>query len=64
MIIGNLHKNATNAQQVIRATVQRLGANLFVSAAHSALKYAIITPMDQVPAATKQKLDLLLKKYL
>ena len=64
MIIGNLHKNATNAQQVIQATVKRLGADLFVSEAHSALKYAIITPMDKVPAATKQKLGLLLQRYL
>jgi 5'-methylthioadenosine phosphorylase len=64
MIIGNLHKNATNAQRVIQETVKRLAANSFVSEAHSALKYAIITPMDKVPEATKQKLGLLLQKYL
>ena len=64
LVIANLHKNASNAQRVIQATVQRLSQNLFVSEAHSALKYAIITPMDKVPEATKQKLSLLLKKYL
>ncbi len=64
LIIANLHKNAENAQRVILETVRRLGANPFVSDAHSALKYAIITPMDKVPDATKQKLELLLKKYL
>ncbi len=64
LIIANLHKNASNAQRVIQETVRRLGANLFVSEAHSALKYAIITPIDQIPEATKQKLALLLKKYL
>ena len=64
LIIANLHKNADNAQRVIQETVRRLGTNLFVSEAHSALKYAIITPMDQVPDATKQKLELLLKKYI
>ena len=64
LVIANLHKNAANAQQIIQATVRRLGANLFVSEAHSALKHAIITPMDQVPTATKQKLGLLLKKYI
>lgn len=64
LVIANLHKNAANAQRIIQETVQRLGANLFVSEAHSALKYAIITPLDQVPAATKQKLELLLKKYI
>ena len=64
MVIANLHKNAENAQRVIRETVRRLAANPFVSEAHSALKYAIITPMDKVPNPNKQKLDLLLKKYL
>jgi 5'-methylthioadenosine phosphorylase len=64
LVIANLHKNASNAQQVIQETVKRLGADLFVSDAHSALKYAIITPMDKVPETTKQKLALLLKKYL
>jgi 5'-methylthioadenosine phosphorylase len=63
LVIANLHKNASNAQRVIQATVERLSQNLFVSEAHSALKYAIITPMDKVPEATKQKLALLLKKY-
>jgi 5'-methylthioadenosine phosphorylase len=64
LVIANLQKNALNAQEVIREAVKRLTANLFVSEAHSALKYAILTPMDKVPAATKQKLELLLKKYL
>jgi 5'-methylthioadenosine phosphorylase len=64
LVIANLQKNALNAQEVIKEAVRRLTANLFVSEAHSALKYAILTPMDKVPAATKQKLELLLKKYL
>jgi len=64
LVIANLHRNASNAQQVIQETVRRLSTNLFVSEAHSALKYAIITPLDRVPEATKQKLALLLKKYL
>jgi 5'-methylthioadenosine phosphorylase len=64
LVIANLQKNALNAQEVIKEAVKRLTANLFVSEAHSALKYAILTPMDKVPAATKQKLELLLNKYL
>ncbi len=64
MIIANLHKNAANAQQVIQATVKQLTAQPPLSEAHSALKYAILTPLAQVPAATKQKLSLLLQKYL
>ncbi|HEY9813345.1 MAG TPA: S-methyl-5'-thioadenosine phosphorylase, partial [Candidatus Sericytochromatia bacterium] len=38
--------------------------NPFTSDAHSALKYAILTPLNKVPAATKEKLNLLLQKYL
>lgn len=64
MIISNLQKNAVNAQRVIQETVRRLSASPFVSEAHSALKYAILTPLDKVPTATREKLDLLLKKYL
>ncbi|NER22309.1 MAG: S-methyl-5'-thioadenosine phosphorylase [Symploca sp. SIO1C2] len=64
MIIDNLQRNATNAQKVIQETVKRLATNPPVSEAHSALKYAILTPLDKAPAATKEKLELLLKKYL
>jgi 5'-methylthioadenosine phosphorylase len=64
MVIENLHHNAINAQKVIQETVRRLVANPPVSAAHSALKYAILTRLDSVPVATKEKLALFLKKYL
>lgn len=63
MIIGNLQKNAINAQLVIKATVQQLQTNPPESMAHSALKYAILTPPDKIPPATKAKLSLLTKKY-
>ncbi|BAZ86815.1 S-methyl-5'-thioadenosine phosphorylase [Dolichospermum compactum] len=64
MVIGNLHKNAVNAQKVIQETVKRLSANPPASEAHSALKYAILTNLANAPAATKEKLALLLEKYL
>ncbi|OLP16816.1 methylthioadenosine phosphorylase [Leptolyngbya sp. 'hensonii'] len=64
MIISNLHRNAANAQQIIQETVRRLSQNPPASEAHSALKYAILTPLDKVLPATKEKLGLLLKKYL
>jgi 5'-methylthioadenosine phosphorylase len=64
MVIGNLMKNAVNAQQIICETVRQLTQNPPTSEAHSALKSAIITPLDKAPAATKEKLGLLLKKYL
>lgn len=64
MVIQNLQKNAQNAQRVIQESVKRLSESYPVSKAHDALKYAIITPLDQVPPATKEKLALLLQKYL
>lgn len=64
MVIANLHRNATNAQKVIQETVRRLSENPPTSEAHSALKYAILTPLDKVPTPTKEKLKLLLNKYL
>jgi 5'-methylthioadenosine phosphorylase len=64
MIIDNLHKNAINAQKVIQETVKRIAKKPPLSKAHSALKYAILTPLDGAPSETKEKLSLLLKKYL
>jgi 5'-methylthioadenosine phosphorylase len=64
MIIEHLHRNAANAQKVIRETVKQIGQNPPESDAHSALKYAILTPLDKAPLLTKEKLMVLLKKYL
>ncbi|AOW99088.1 methylthioadenosine phosphorylase [Moorena producens PAL-8-15-08-1] len=64
MILDNLNRNAINAQKVIQETVRRLVENPPVSKAHSALKHAIFTPLDQAPEATKEKLELILRKYL
>ncbi|NJN38951.1 MAG: S-methyl-5'-thioadenosine phosphorylase [Acaryochloridaceae cyanobacterium CSU_3_4] len=64
MIIGNLQKNAKNAQQVIQATVERLSQSPPASDAHQALKHAILTPIDQIPSTAKEKLSLILNKYL
>lgn len=63
MIIDNLHRNAANAQQVVQAAVRRLSQDPPPSVAHSALKHAILTPLEQVPTATLEKLAPLLKKY-
>ncbi|NMG07443.1 S-methyl-5'-thioadenosine phosphorylase [Brasilonema sp. UFV-L1] len=64
MVVANLQRNAVNAQKVIQETVRRLSENPPSSDAHSALKYAILTNLDKAPAATKEKLELLLKKYM
>ncbi|QSJ18994.1 S-methyl-5'-thioadenosine phosphorylase [Nostoc sp. UHCC 0702] len=64
MVIGNLQRNAVNAQKAIQETVRRLSENPPPSDAHSALKYAILTQLDKAPTQTKEKLGLLLQKYL
>lgn len=63
MVIENLHQNAINAQKVIIETVKRLRDNPPVSVAHSALKNAILTPLDQVSGAKRAKVALLINKY-
>lgn len=64
MVIGNLQKNAKNAQEVIKAAVGELGKNPPESEAHSALKYAVLTPLNTAPEETLNKLKLLLNKYV
>ena len=62
-VIHNLKKNAENAQKLIRAAVKRLPVTR-TCACRNALQNAILTDLSKVPAATKSKLDLLLKKYI
>ncbi|MDJ0898532.1 MAG: S-methyl-5'-thioadenosine phosphorylase [Xenococcus sp. MO_188.B8] len=64
MIIDNLRHNAINAQKAIQETVKRISTDPPESIAHAALQYAILTPLDKAPAATKAKLKIFLKKYL
>lgn len=64
MVIDNLQKNAVNAQKIIQATVARLAAHPPQSAAHTALRSAIFTDLSQVPAATKDRLGVIIAKYL
>ncbi len=64
MILDHLHANADHAQKVIQEVVRRVGENPPESKAHSALKYAILTPMERVPPRIKDKLKVILQKYL
>ncbi len=59
-VVANLKSNAENAQKIIREAVHRLSKNYPQSDAHSALKSAIITSFEKVPATTKKKVSLLL----
>jgi len=62
-IVAVLVKNAENAARVVRETVAGLPAARECKCG-SALAHAILTERDQIPAATRQKLSLILDKYL
>jgi 5'-methylthioadenosine phosphorylase len=64
MVVANLHKNAINAQKAIQEAVKRLSANPVESDAHSALKYAVLTRLENVSTETKKKFGVILQKYL
>jgi 5'-methylthioadenosine phosphorylase len=63
MIVGNLTQNARTAQQVIAGAVSRLPFDRTCECA-SALKHAIITRPDAIPAETRRKLGPLVDRYL
>jgi 5'-methylthioadenosine phosphorylase len=63
MVIENLGTNAALAQQIVRVAAERVAAQRPTSSAHHALRNALITPPDQVPAASRRKFDLFTAPY-
>ena len=63
MIIANLTQNAKTAQQIIAGAVDQLPYERTCECA-SALKFALITRPDAVPANTRKDLAPLVAKYL
>jgi len=63
MVIENLRSNATLAQQIVRMAAERIGAQRPSSGSHRALRHALMTPKEQVPAATRQRVDLFTSPY-
>jgi len=62
-IIAVLNQNAANAAKVVRAAVAAMPTERTCACA-SALKFAILTQPSAIPSATREKLDLILGKYL
>ena len=62
-VVAVLLKNAENACNVVRETVKAMPTDRTCKCG-SALAHAILTDKTQVPAATRQKLSLILDKYL
>jgi 5'-methylthioadenosine phosphorylase len=63
MVVKVLQSNATLAQQIIREAIPLIGDG-FASPAHQALATAIITDPRVIPPATRERVDLLIGKYL
>ncbi len=63
MIIANLTKNVANAKNILKAAIPVVGKIKDFSAAN-ALKFAIITHKDVIPAKAKKELDIIIGKYL
>lgn len=62
-IIGNLNTNAENACRLVARVVAQLPEDSTCKCG-SALKHAIITDREAIPAAIKEKLGLLIGKYI
>ena len=64
-IISNLNEATGNAIELIRAAIERFGeiANAPCQA-HSALELAIWSDREKIPPAARDRLDVLVEKYL
>ncbi len=62
-VVAVMHKNVDNARRLIKASVPLLAAPSKCSCA-SALQHAIMTAREQIPPAARQRLGLLIEKYL
>jgi len=62
-VIAVVHQNAENAGKVVRAAVSLLPKGV-QSPFREVLKFSIMTDKKTIPAATKEKLSLLIGKYL
>jgi 5'-methylthioadenosine phosphorylase len=62
-VIAVLHQNADNARKVVRSAVAAMPAEKACGCG-DALKHAILTDREAIPAETRKKLAILLDKYL
>jgi len=62
-VLAIIHKNVATARQIIKTAVSRLSAER-VCPCGEALKFAIMTERERIPAATRSKLEVVMGKYL
>ncbi|MFN5163516.1 MAG: S-methyl-5'-thioadenosine phosphorylase [Cyanobacteriota bacterium] len=63
MVIENLHANASLAKEIVLLAARRVGDLRPTSKAHQALRHALMTPKETVPAATRRRVDLFTSPY-
>ncbi len=63
MIIEYLHNNVGNAKKILKMAIPQVAA-LKEYSASNALKFAIITNKDLIPAKKKKDLEIIIGKYL
>ena len=63
VVIDNQHRNIATARKIIKLAVSRIPEKRDCECA-TALKTAIVTAPELIPAGQKQKLDLLIGKYI
>ncbi len=62
-IVAIIHKNVDTSKKIIKEAVSRISSESECGC-HSALKDAIITSRDGIPSETKEKLGLIIGKYI
>jgi 5'-methylthioadenosine phosphorylase len=62
-VIENLKQNSENAQKIIRSTVKQLPIDRTCKCGQ-ALQHAIMTDLKKVPEKTRERIDLLIRKYV
>ena len=63
MVVRTMQKNTEFAQQALRNLIEDWEEPNACNCRH-ALENVIMTQKDKIPAETRQKLDLLVRKYL
>ena len=63
MILNYLNKNVANAKAILKAAIVEVGKLKHFSAS-DALKFAIMTNPDMIPAKKKKELELIIGKYV
>ncbi|MEE8349599.1 MAG: S-methyl-5'-thioadenosine phosphorylase [Acidobacteriota bacterium] len=62
-LIGYLSQNSEKAQRLIKEIIQSLPETVDCTCQH-ALENAILTPADQIPSSTREKLKIIIDKHL